>query len=697
MSAPVVEFWEGGPQGPAGPPGEAGAGEWGEITGALGDQADLAAALAGKADAATVAAALALLAPLASPAFTGTPTAPTPAPGTNTDQLATAAFVQAAVAGTSGSFPARPTLPATPAGLTGYHRLAGPAGLTRYPTVGESAAVDVYGTVGVGTGQIGPCAAFNGTTSALHVGAKGGFNVCGAAAGSWTITFACRPDSWPGGVYTVIASQAADTTRAWEIRAGSGGFFYLDWRDLSQTNHISELSVPAGSVPAGAWTRVAISFNSANGELAIWINGAKISTATTTGFFDYTTLDPPVNLPIVLGGRYDATNGAAGFPYWRLFTGRIEGFAVYSRVLTGAEQTALNTTDPTVPASGTTLVLDTPEAGDVSHPDGAGAGTFRVQGWWHGAGSPTGWEYTWGDPGDWRTFEPTVSGQTFAANVPRNPAAGAAQRTLAVRWANDHAVASSATAVGVGPVFVLAGQSNVTGVGTALQSCGTSPDGYTAARQTHDWRVRPLNESGGHGIGYYGVDRAAFIGSLGGDNGSVWPLLGAKLMQRYGRPLKFVVQSRGATYITHWARDATDARNPATSYGGLLLAWQRLPGAVRSAPLLLWWHGESDSQAGTTQAAYQTALNTFVTNWHADTGGKVMIVRLQKIGTGSDVGALIRAAQDGVVGSNAYAVAGPDLYANTIAVDGSGVHVTSPAELARVATLTDAAMAAAGY
>jgi len=38
-------------------------------------------------------------APLNSPAFTGTPTAPTAAPGTNTTQLATTAFVEAAVSG----------------------------------------------------------------------------------------------------------------------------------------------------------------------------------------------------------------------------------------------------------------------------------------------------------------------------------------------------------------------------------------------------------------------------------------------------------------------------------------------------------------------------------------------------------------------------------------------------------------------
>ena len=47
---------------------------------------------------AAITAALALYAPLASPTFTGTPAGPTAAPGTNTAQLATTAFVTAAVA-----------------------------------------------------------------------------------------------------------------------------------------------------------------------------------------------------------------------------------------------------------------------------------------------------------------------------------------------------------------------------------------------------------------------------------------------------------------------------------------------------------------------------------------------------------------------------------------------------------------------
>ncbi|MGG1555010.1 hypothetical protein [Paenibacillus ferrarius] len=54
----------------------------------------------------TLDAAVATKAPKISPTFTGTPTAPTAAPGTNTTQLATAAFVQAAIAALVNSSPA---------------------------------------------------------------------------------------------------------------------------------------------------------------------------------------------------------------------------------------------------------------------------------------------------------------------------------------------------------------------------------------------------------------------------------------------------------------------------------------------------------------------------------------------------------------------------------------------------------------
>ncbi len=60
-----------------------------ELAAALGDDANFASTITGQ---------LALKAPLASPAFTGTPTAPTATAGTSTTQVATTAFVAAAVA-----------------------------------------------------------------------------------------------------------------------------------------------------------------------------------------------------------------------------------------------------------------------------------------------------------------------------------------------------------------------------------------------------------------------------------------------------------------------------------------------------------------------------------------------------------------------------------------------------------------------
>ncbi|KPL68053.1 hypothetical protein SZ64_07940 [Erythrobacter sp. SG61-1L] len=74
-----------------GPPG-GGADGFGDLAGVPGDNVALAAILAA-------------LAPKASPAFLGTPTAPTAAPGTNTTQLATTAFVLAATAAILDSAP----------------------------------------------------------------------------------------------------------------------------------------------------------------------------------------------------------------------------------------------------------------------------------------------------------------------------------------------------------------------------------------------------------------------------------------------------------------------------------------------------------------------------------------------------------------------------------------------------------------
>lgn len=96
----TVPFPVQGEQGPPGPPGPSAVDADATTKGIL----KLAGDLGGTADLPTVPG-LAGKAPLASPTFTGTPAAPTAAPGTNTTQLANTAFVQAAIAALIASAP----------------------------------------------------------------------------------------------------------------------------------------------------------------------------------------------------------------------------------------------------------------------------------------------------------------------------------------------------------------------------------------------------------------------------------------------------------------------------------------------------------------------------------------------------------------------------------------------------------------
>jgi hypothetical protein len=85
--------------------GGGGGGVWGQITGNIQNQGDLQSEFGA-------------YAPLASPALSGTPTAPTATGGTNTTQLATTAFVAAAVAGLGTLYPEVANYAALPAAST---------------------------------------------------------------------------------------------------------------------------------------------------------------------------------------------------------------------------------------------------------------------------------------------------------------------------------------------------------------------------------------------------------------------------------------------------------------------------------------------------------------------------------------------------------------------------------------------------
>lgn len=115
-----------------------GGGTWGSITGTLSSQTDLQSALDAKAS-------------LASPTFTGTPAAPTAANGTNTTQLATTAFVQAAVSAAGGGNVSKVGTPAdNQIGVwTGDGTIEGDSALT-FDTTTDTLAVAASGKFAFG-------------------------------------------------------------------------------------------------------------------------------------------------------------------------------------------------------------------------------------------------------------------------------------------------------------------------------------------------------------------------------------------------------------------------------------------------------------------------------------------------------------------------------------------------------------------
>lgn len=117
-------------------------------------------------------------APVASPEFTGTPTGPTAAPGTNTTQLATTAFVEAAL----------PSVPSLPLALTN-----GGTGSSY-----ASLALLLAGLLAAGGGTMGGALApavvtlaQAGGTVAVNAGLGNAFNL--TIGGSWTISNPSNP------------------------------------------------------------------------------------------------------------------------------------------------------------------------------------------------------------------------------------------------------------------------------------------------------------------------------------------------------------------------------------------------------------------------------------------------------------------------------------------------------------------------
>jgi hypothetical protein len=144
-----------------------------------------------------------------------------------------------------------------------------------------------------------------------------------------------------------------------------------------------------------------------------------------------------------------------------------------------------------------------------------------------------------------------------------------------------------------------------------------------------------------------------------------------------GIPVAFIPCAKGGSSIEQW-QPGTDHNDASTLYGSM---HRRILAVGGSAKGVLFFQGETDAGNDTSEADYESLLNTYVDAVAEDfTGLQVMV---GQIGS-SDVTGLdaIRLAQANVVTTNVNALQGPIMYdINTEDEGGDYVHFRSDADI----------------
>jgi hypothetical protein len=342
------------------------------------------------------------------------------------------------------------------------------------------------------------------------------------------------------------------------------------------------------------------------------------------------------------------------------------------------------------PASAPYLRLITPRAHQIVQRTDNGVGTFSITGVVRGRGAV---KARW-NGGPWVTVDEHPSGGRFSGRLTGLPAG---QGTLVVRLAGHRGVGDVRHSVGVGDLFVVAGQSNACGRAPVLQKWRSGE--FTPSLFGNDgrWKVLadPVDSPAGQ-LDTISRDRPTRAG------GSVWPLLATKVMARERVPVAFIPVPYSGSSIADWQCREDWPDDPATLYGNMLRRVAKAGGMVRS---VLFWQGEWD--AGSQQvdgAAYGRDLHTLAEAVQRDLGTRLVVCQIGEIrwrqSTPPPAPALdgIRIAQSDSWQLEELVAPGPPLYdilLHTAAED--RVHYRTPRQLSLVTSRWWCALAAACY
>lgn len=251
------------------------------------------------------------------------------------------------------------------------------------------------------------------------------------------------------------------------------------------------------------------------------------------------------------------------------------------------------------------------------------------------------------------TFSGTLTGLT-----------GGSQGDLIVRFKNNTSISVTIETVGIGDIFVVAGQSNAVGIMTNKQTWSHATLVACMYRDDNSgWEV--LSDP---------TDYEREGETL---QGSIWPLVAEALMDKYDVPVGFITTAFSGSGLTVGVnRWNNTVGAPYTTFKDTMAAAN--PNAITG---LIFIHGETDAANGVVWWAYRNALAILQNRMQTDTGLTIDMMISQvgdfQIDTTEDDIQDIRRGQWDAARLNSEILYGPCLYDIDIADD---THYTSDAE-----------------
>ncbi|MBC7767068.1 hypothetical protein H7Y21_03690 [Arenimonas sp.] len=297
-------------------------------------------------------------------------------------------------------------------------------------------------------------------------------------------------------------------------------------------------------------------------------------------------------------------------------------------------------------------------------------------------GSPSEIEASFqGEP--YTSIDKSPSGGKFSG-ILKNQRVG--QGILKVRFSDQLSINDEKGNIGIGDIFVIAGQSNASGRGEHNQ-INTSSN-FKASIFGNDDKWKELEDPTDSDI-----DQVDLV-SRDTAGGSAWPILATYFLNSQKVPVAFVPTAKGATSINQWQKNYVRSAGNINLYSSMKRRIEAVGGNVKA---ILFLQGEADASTGMDTVTYRKQMIRFADDVNTDFATPIIAGQIGDMPTTATNNVdQVREAQRMVWNQKSNVFAGPTLYDVPISLK-DHVHFVSDSSLQILAERWWAALEAKFY